>query len=89
METCDYCTCGYCTFYIVSILLIENLYQKLCPKTWKIQSLLAALQCHSYIYFINFLITYVSTAGTETILAKSQHTTLNIERTLNEQDEET
>jgi hypothetical protein len=88
METCDYCIYGYCTFHIVPFLLIETLYRKLCPKTWKIQSLLAVLQHHSHIYFVNFLITYASNAGTETILAKSQHTAANMERTLNEQNEE-
>jgi hypothetical protein len=59
------------------------------PKNLKILSLLVALQCHSHIYFANFLITYASKAGTETILAKSQHTAANMEHTLNEQNEET
>jgi hypothetical protein len=88
IETYDYCIYRYCTFHTVPFLLTETLYRKLCPKTWKILSLLAALQCHSHIYFISFLITYASIAGTGTILAKSQHTAANMECTLNEQNEE-
>ena len=73
IETCDYCTYGYCTFH-----------QKLYLKTWKLQSLLTALQCHSHVYFFNFLIIYASTAGSKSILAKSQDTAANREHTLNE-----